>query len=284
MQSCSTLVDKDQSFLHAVRTHKEILFLLLLLLLLTCREPQAMRSFTTSTVLAIGALFSVVSGHFTLDYPQTRGFDEDIEDDNFCGGFHNVSAKRAPWYYKNGPVQIDSHHDAATVNIYISFDVPTSSESFLRTSSGVKLPTLRNDLALTGQGEFCFHANAGNINVAGVNVRDGTNATIMVEFINNVHGHLYQCSDVTFSSDASVGSNITCTDALTATAGSSADDDDTGASSTTASRTSSTAPGPSASVSNASGSQRNGVSRHSASPAGIVLLGLAVLAALSSVL
>ncbi|GAK67240.1 uncharacterized protein PAN0_017c5467 [Moesziomyces antarcticus] len=164
--------------------------------------------------LAVLALASSAAAHFTLDYPTTRGFDEDKEDDNFCGGFSNVSLPRQPWYYRNGPVQIDSHHDSATVNIYISFDVPTGSESFLKTSNGTSVPPLRQNLAIKGEGEFCFHANASSLDVPGVRVADGTNATIMVEFI-SVHGHLYQCSDVSFTSNASVGANLTCTDSLT---------------------------------------------------------------------
>ena len=156
------------------------------------------------------------SAHFTLDYPTSRGFDEDIENDNFCGGFHNVSLPRQPWYYKNGPIEIDSHHDSAIVNIYISFSPPTSAQSFLATSNGTSVPPLRHDLSITGQGEFCFHANASSLNVPGVTVADGTNATIMVENINNVHGHLYQCTDVVFTGDANTGANLTCTDSLTA--------------------------------------------------------------------
>lgn len=162
--------------------------------------------FTSS--FALLAFASSALAHFTLDYPTSRGFDEDIENDNFCGGFHNVSLPRQPWYYRNGPIEIDSHHDSATVNIYLSLSPPTSAQSFLALSS------LRHDIAITGQGEFCFHANATSVQGAAA----GTNATIMVEYINNVHGHLYQCTDVTFTDDAKVGANLTCTDALTAAA------------------------------------------------------------------
>lgn len=185
---------------------------------------------SASTLALALALFSSASAHFTLDYPLTRGFDEDLESQNFCGGFATVLTPRQPWYYRNGPISIDSHHDSATVNIYISYDTPTSAQSFLSTN-GVSVPPLRHDLAITGQGEFCFHANASG--VEGVRVGEGTNATIMVEFISNVHGHLYQCSDVVFTEDAGVGKNITCTDALTAATTSGGE----GASSTAASST-----------------------------------------------
>ncbi|SNX87446.1 uncharacterized protein MEPE_06156 [Melanopsichium pennsylvanicum] len=158
-----------------------------------------------AAVLSILALASSAVAHFTLDYPATRGFDEDLESNSFCGGFSNVSLPRIPWYYVDGPIQIDSHHDSAIVNIYVSFDIPTSAQSFLSTSP------LRHDISITGQGEFCFHANT-----TFVGGKTGQNATLMVEYINNVHGHLYQCSDVTFTDDKSAGANISCTDSLTA--------------------------------------------------------------------
>lgn len=188
-----------------------------------------MRSVSLSA-LAVLLLASSAAAHFTLDYPLTRGFDEDLETQNFCGGYPNVLTPRQPWYYRNGPIQIDSHHDTATVNIYISYDVPSSAQSFLATSNGTSVPPLRHDLAIKGQGEFCFHANATG--VEGVQVGSGTNATLMVEFISTVHGRLYQCSDVVFTDDMGVGANVTCTDSLTASASASGSGDDKGTTTT----------------------------------------------------
>lgn len=195
-----------------------------------------------SALTFLGVFASSATAHFTLDYPTTRGFDEDLEPNNFCGGFSNVSLPRQPWYYRNGPIEIDSHHTSAIVNIYISFDVPTSAQSFLTTSNGTSVPPLRHDLAISGTGEFCFHANASALNIPGVNVGKGTNATIMVEYINNVHGHLYQCTDVTFTDDASVGANITCTDASTAATGTGDSGSNSSTTSGSAAAASSTAP------------------------------------------
>lgn len=223
-----------------------------------------MKYSSASTVVALLTLVSTAAAHFTLDYPLTRGFNEDIENDNFCGGFPNPLTPRQPWYYKNGPVAIDSHHDSATVNIYISYDVPTSAQSFLNTTSGVPIPPLRNDVSITGRGKFCFHANATG--VEGVKAEDGQFATIMVEYINNNHGRLYQCSDVVFTDDASVGSNITCTDSLVA-AGAGAN------ATSTANSTSTPAPASSASATPRSGS--NGVMATS-----IPMLGFALVPAL----
>ncbi|SPO29182.1 uncharacterized protein UTRI_06131 [Ustilago trichophora] len=111
--------------------------------------------------------------------------------------------------------RIASERSVHRINIYIAFDVPTSAQSFLTTANGTTIPPLRHDLAIKGTGVFCFHANAADLNVAGVKVGSGTNATIMVEYINDVHRHLYQCSDVTLTDDAEVGANVSCLDLLT---------------------------------------------------------------------
>ncbi|TKY88011.1 hypothetical protein EX895_003107 [Sporisorium graminicola] len=223
-----------------------------------------MKLTTTTATLAALALASTAAAHFTLDYPATRGFDEDMESQNFCGGFSNVSLPRQPWYYKNGPVEIDSHHDTAVVNIYISYSVPTSAQAFLAASP------LRHDLAITGQGEFCFHANASASSVAGVTPAAGTNATLMVEYINTQHGHLYQCSDVVFTDDNNVGANITCTDALTT---------GTSGASSTASSTASSKPA-GASTAAVSASSAPNSNDHSAALASVPMLSLAVVPAL----
>ncbi|PWN46688.1 hypothetical protein IE53DRAFT_305706, partial [Violaceomyces palustris] len=177
-------------------------------------------------ILPLLLLSSGISAHFTLDYPESRGFDEDIENDNLCGGFHEVKTPRQPWYYKDGPVEIDSHHDTATVNIFVSFaqDV-TSAVNFTQLEDGTKIPSLRQNLQITGQGEFCFHANASALSLPGQTISNGTLATLMVEHI-SVHGRLYQCSDVVFVDDRSVGSNISCTDSLTAATSTSSSSDD----------------------------------------------------------
>ncbi|SPO29859.1 uncharacterized protein UTRI_06131_B [Ustilago trichophora] len=221
------------------------------------------------TLSLLSLLASTSWAHFTLDSPKTRGFDEDKESNNFCGGFPDVSLPRQPWFYRNGPISIDSHHPSATVNIYIAFDVPTSAQSFLTTANGTTIPPLRHDLAIKGTGEFCFHANAADLNVAGVKVESGTNATIMVEYINDVHGHLYQCSDVTFTDDAKVGANVSCSDSLTA-ASASASGSAGGSASGSGSASAATSSAPAANKANG------------AMAVGIPMLSLALLPALAA--
>ncbi|KAK0522339.1 hypothetical protein OC834_006325 [Tilletia horrida] len=185
-----------------------------------------MRSSATAALLLAASAATFANAHFTLDSPKSFGFDEDKEGTVPCGGFTIDGATRSPWYYKGGPVQLDSHHDTATVNIRISYAAnPSTAEDF------TAIPALKENLALKGQGEFCFTVDASAATPPqGTTLAAGTNATLLVEFISTVHGALYQCAAVTFvdSAAAGTGANLNCTNSLTASAapaGSSGDDD-----------------------------------------------------------
>lgn len=112
------------------------------------RSPAPLRSqmLALNLALVVSALAAPALAHFTLDYPPTRGFDEDIEPEvstrpllcvvpqvgpdhacasipsslagllvlQFCGGFPDVSAVRTPFPLSNGSLSIDSHHTKAT--------------------------------------------------------------------------------------------------------------------------------------------------------------------------
>lgn len=95
-----------------------------------------MLAFTAALVAS--ALAAPALAHFTLDYPPTRGFDEDKEPDvnfipsapfmvypltpllsalcslsqKFCGGY--PLGERSPYPLTNGSWSIGSHHTAAT--------------------------------------------------------------------------------------------------------------------------------------------------------------------------
>ncbi|UZJ56393.1 hypothetical protein CBS101457_005713 [Exobasidium rhododendri] len=177
---------------------------------------------TTLFLPSLLFLATTTLAHFTLDYPYTRGFDEDAEATGPCGSFNTPNTTRTPWYYLDGPVEIDSHHDTATVQIFLG---ASNASTLLDFHSN----NLTDVLPIAGQGEFCFKVNASSPTRS-----SNTSAVLMVEHI-SVHGHLYQCSDVTFSSNASLGRDITCTDSLTARLSSSSDEDDDGKAATSAS-------------------------------------------------
>ncbi|ORY89067.1 hypothetical protein BCR35DRAFT_262814 [Leucosporidium creatinivorum] len=168
--------------------------------------------------LALAALVPLAAAHFTLDYPATRGFDEDLEP-QFCGGFPDVSSTRQPFPLSgSAPILIDSHHPSAQVGILISLDSnPTSFDNFTTTSTGDAIPMLLPFGQITGTGEFCFNVDVGSLGLS--NVTNGTVATIQVEF-NGGDGLLLQCTDIVLVSDYTVPSNVTCANATATTSAS----------------------------------------------------------------
>ncbi|GAA5882889.1 hypothetical protein JCM3774_001378 [Rhodotorula dairenensis] len=167
----------------------------------------------SSTLTALVALPLLVSAHFTLDYPTSRGFDEDLEP-QFCGGFPTPSSERTPFPLAgSAPVLIDSHHPSAIVGMFLSFDSnPTNFSQFNQTSSGQQYGLLDNFGSITGTGEFCFQVDVASLGVNGLS--NGSVATLQVEF-NGGDGSLFQCADLVLVENYSVPSNVTCRNATT---------------------------------------------------------------------
>ncbi|KAL7418760.1 hypothetical protein Q5752_006443 [Cryptotrichosporon argae] len=160
--------------------------------------------FAAKALLA-AALASTALAHFTLDYPLSRGFDEDTEPD-FCGGFTTVEA-RQPFPLSSGPIWIDSHHTLATVDAFISTSAdPQSFSDFNTTSNGTDIPLLTSYFQV-GEGEYCW-----NVDFAGLNLglTNGSLVTLQIQF-DGPDGYLYQCADLVLLSNYTVPSNDTCT-------------------------------------------------------------------------
>ncbi|KAG8946175.1 hypothetical protein FRC04_012030 [Tulasnella sp. 424] len=146
------------------------------------------------------AFFTIAHAHFTLDYPPTRGFDEDLEP-QFCGGFP-LANNRSLFPLTGGVVEIDSHHETAQFVTLISFSSdPQSFTDFNTTSDGKAIPFLKPFIQIQGTGEACIPVDVASLNVPGV--QNGTNATIQVQF-NGGDGWLYQCADVTLVSSTNI--------------------------------------------------------------------------------
>ncbi|KAG9128298.1 hypothetical protein FRC07_001233 [Ceratobasidium sp. 392] len=170
-------------------------------------------------VIAVASLVAGAAAHFTLDYPLTRGFDEDIEN-RFCGGF-NTPGHRSPFPLGAAGINIDSHHDTANLIALISFDSnPQNLTQFSNSSNGAQLTSF---IRLDKQGEACLPVNIQSLGLS--NVSNGTNATIQIQF-DGGDGNLYQCADVTLVEGFTVPSNVTCaasaTSSQTASASSTA--------------------------------------------------------------
>ncbi|WWD17992.1 hypothetical protein CI109_102438 [Kwoniella shandongensis] len=205
--------------------------------------------FNIKTLLAASALASTALAHFTLDYPTSRGFDDDKEP-QFCGGFTTVEA-RQPFPLGQGPIRIDSHHPRASVVAFISTsENPTSFNDFNTTSSGQTIP-LATPVFQVASGDYCFNVNLGSLNVG---LTNGSLVTLQVQY-DGGDGDLYQCTDLVLIDGYTVPANETCTiDAATsnATASSTTVPSSSATSSSGSSSTSQASTSPSASSTAAS--------------------------------
>ncbi|KAF8322165.1 hypothetical protein DL93DRAFT_2129722 [Clavulina sp. PMI_390] len=192
-----------------------------------------------SSTLGLFALLSVASAHFTLDYPYTRGFDEDSEPDVPCGGF-SVNKTRTPFPLSGGFVSFSSFHNTASSVLGVSFSSdPQSLSDFNTTTSGQAYGLLTPTFSTTVEGSFCVHVNISSLGVS--DAKNGVNATILMVY-NGGDGTLHQCSDVTLLSNYTIPSSIPCTDAGTITGGSTSGSGPTSTSGGSPSSTASSSP------------------------------------------
>jgi nascent polypeptide-associated complex subunit beta len=133
----------------------------------------------SNTIFAL-SLIPVSLAHFTLDWPKARGFDDDKEPNFPCGGFDTVQQQRNDFPINGGPLQLNMGHEQTNVAVYMAVgNNPGSGFSVV----------MRPQFVVTGLGNFCI----GQVSVpAGMNVTDGTPASIQV--VTNAHGSggLYQ--------------------------------------------------------------------------------------------
>lgn len=148
------------------------------------------------------ALASVVAAHFQLNYPPTRGFDDDKEPTPICGGFDTIN-NRTDFPLSGGQLQITSFHTLASVFAEISFNSnPTSFTQFNTSSNGTNYPFLI-PVNQIPEGAACWNVDVSALNVT--EAKDGTNATIVIIF-DGGDGTLYQCADLVLRSNATIPS------------------------------------------------------------------------------
>lgn len=134
------------------------------------------------SLLALSAAtISAVSAHFQLNYPQTRGFNEDNEPQAPCGGFNNVGS-RTEFPLENGFVQINSGHTTYKYTVKVITSNNPSTSDFTGNNATVIGSGSRNY-----PGDACLTVSTNN----GTDIKAGTNATIQITY-DGGDGSLYQ--------------------------------------------------------------------------------------------
>ena len=140
------------------------------------------------------ALASVATAHFVLNYPTSRGFDDELEPQAPCGGFNTVNSTRSSFQLSGGQYQINSRHATANVEVHFS----SNGQNF--SSQAVQSYTI------TGLGTACLSLPQ----LSGYSA--GDNATLQVVYrAASENEALYQCADIVLTSDRVTPT--TCTNA-----------------------------------------------------------------------
>ncbi|EPS41873.1 hypothetical protein H072_4163 [Dactylellina haptotyla CBS 200.50] len=153
-----------------------------------------------NTLLAVAALTSAAQAHFGVDYPPMR---VDSFEDPYnqylrpCAGA-NTTNNRTEWPLDGGSVVLELHHptDYIFVNLGLGSDVTTFNISLT--------PNFFNN---TGNGTLCLPKFPIP---AGVQIQDGTNASIQVVTVNHAGNALYNCADIVFRTSATILSGDAC--------------------------------------------------------------------------
>lgn len=144
-------------------------------------------------LLTLAALAPLVAAHFKLDYPKSRGVDEDKMTQFPCGGMSASSSRTKVSLSKDGsaslPVAISLGHAQTAVEVVLALGNDPG-ENFNVTLE----PTFR----VEGLGSFCLPDITFDQKKLGVNLTDGMNATVQVQSNGDPTGGLYSVCDLTW--------------------------------------------------------------------------------------
>lgn len=135
---------------------------------------------TSSFVTALAALVSLSSAHFLMEYPTSRGFNDDTIGTFPCGGFNVVNTTRTKWPLTGGEIALTMADSSTNIEVLIG----------LGNNVGDGFNTvIRSTFAETGKGAFCM---TGFYLPSSYN---GMNATIQVVTNGDKSGSgLYNCA------------------------------------------------------------------------------------------
>ncbi|RFU26750.1 hypothetical protein B7463_g9594, partial [Scytalidium lignicola] len=148
----------------------------------------------------LSLLAPFTAAHFKLDYPAARGFDEEVLGNFPCGGQNTVSSNRTVWPLTGGSIALTMGHIQTNIEVFIGIgnNVGSAFNTIVRPTFGEQ-----------GLGSFCM--TEFDVTGLGLNITDGTNATIQVVTNGDPNGGLYNCADITFSSSAPAPASGVCT-------------------------------------------------------------------------
>jgi hypothetical protein len=123
----------------------------------------------------------IVSAHFQVTWPPSRGFDEDSIVNYPCGGFNTVnSTRQALPLTGQWPIQLSMEHTSVKGMVVLALSNDPSDGDFNI--------VLREPFQETGPENFCI----GDLTLpSSLNVKEGTNATLQIVTNGDPNGGLY---------------------------------------------------------------------------------------------
>ncbi|KAI5851205.1 hypothetical protein DFP73DRAFT_454072, partial [Morchella snyderi] len=134
---------------------------------------------------------AAVSAHFSLTYPTSRGDSDETQAESPCGGLNTPSNERSLWSTTGGTLKFEAGHDEAETAVYLAIGNNPTANDFNITLSPVFMQI--------GLGAFCWNTLTVPDGTPGV--ADGANATIQVVQRGHTGGGLYNCADITFTTE-----------------------------------------------------------------------------------
>lgn len=145
--------------------------------------PNKTRITMKLSFLSLAALVPFAAAHFKLDYPPSRGFDEDTMPSFPCGGMSQSSKRTVLSLSEDAiPVALTMGHSQTAVQVLLGLGNDPG-DNFNITL----VPTFR----LTGLGAFCLPHVSLDEKTLGVPLTDGMNATLQVVTNGDPNGGLY---------------------------------------------------------------------------------------------
>ncbi|KAK6356355.1 hypothetical protein TWF718_000716 [Orbilia javanica] len=152
------------------------------------------------TLVAAATLATAVQAHYSIDYPTWRADSFEEPYDQWlrpCAGA-NTTQNRTTWPLDGGSLVLGLHHafDYIFVNLGLGSEVTTFNISLT--------PNFLNN---TGNGTLCIP----KIPIpAGIEIRDGQDASIQVVTVGKSGSALYNCADIRFSQSAEILTGDAC--------------------------------------------------------------------------
>lgn len=134
------------------------------------------------SLLSLAAVVPMAAAHFTLQYPVSRGFDEDTMPEFPCGGMSQSSNRTQLPVSGSFPIALKLGHIQTAVEVLLA----------LGSDPGVNYNiTLVPTFQISGLGAFCLPHVDISEQAIGVKITDGMNATVQVQSNGDPFGGLY---------------------------------------------------------------------------------------------